>query len=41
MPIQLLQVADLVVNPSGRQVKRGNRNVGLTAREYQLLILLL
>ena len=37
----LVQVADLVVNPSGRQVKRGNRNVGLTAREYQLLILLL
>lgn len=41
VPVQLLQVADLVVNPSGRQVKRGNRNVGLTAREYQLLILLL
>jgi DNA-binding response OmpR family regulator len=41
VPVQLLQVADLVVNPSGRQVKRGNRSVGLTAREYQLLILLL
>jgi DNA-binding response OmpR family regulator len=41
VPVQLLQVGDLVVNPSGRQVKRGNRSVGLTAREYQLLILLL
>jgi len=41
VPIQQLQVADLVVNPSGRQVKRGNRPVGLTAREYQLLMLLL
>ena len=41
VPIQELQVADLVVNPSGRQVKRGNRPVGLTAREYQLLMLLL
>ena len=40
VPIQELQVADLVVNPSSRQVKRGNRPVGLTAREYQLLMLL-
>jgi DNA-binding response OmpR family regulator len=36
-----MQVADLVVNPLGRQVKRGNRSVALTAREYQLLLLLL
>jgi two-component system response regulator MprA len=41
IPVQLLQVGDLVVNPSTRQVKRGARSVGLTAREYQLLILLL
>jgi DNA-binding response OmpR family regulator len=41
IPIQLMQVADLVVNPLGRQVKRGNRSVALTAREYQLLLLLL
>ena len=41
IPAQLLQVGDLVVNPSTRQVKRGSRPVGLTAREYQLLILLL
>jgi DNA-binding response OmpR family regulator len=41
IPAQLLQVGDLVVNPSTRQVKRGPRPVGLTAREYQLLLLLL
>ncbi len=41
VPAQLLQVGDLVVNPSTRQVKRGRRLVGLTAREYQLLLLLL
>ena len=41
VPAQLLQVGDLVVNPSTRQVKRGPRPVGLTAREYQLLLLLL
>ncbi|MCT0223829.1 response regulator transcription factor [Synechococcus sp. CS-1328] len=40
-PLPVLQVADLRVNPSGRQVKRGNRSVALTAREYQLLLLLL
>ena len=41
VPAQLLQVGDLVVNPSTRQVKRGPRPVGLTSREYQLLLLLL
>lgn len=41
VPAQLLQVGDLVVNPMGRQVKRGSRTVALTAREYQLLLLLL
>ena len=37
----LLQVADLSLNPSNHEVKRGDRNVALTAREYQLLLLLL
>jgi DNA-binding response OmpR family regulator len=41
LPSALLQVADLTLNPSSRQVKRGNRAVALTAREYQLLLLLL
>jgi DNA-binding response OmpR family regulator len=41
LPPALLQVADLSLNPSSRQVKRGNRAVALTAREYQLLLLLL
>ena len=41
VPAQLLQVADLVVNPTAHQVKRGSRPVALTAREYQLLLLLL
>lgn len=37
----LLQVADLTLNPASRLVKRGQRTVALTAREYQLLLLLL
>lgn len=41
VPIQLLQVGDLVVNPSAHQVKRAKRQVELTAREYQLLLLLM
>lgn len=41
IPIQLLQVGDLVVNPSARQVKRAKRQLELTAREYQLLMLLM
>jgi DNA-binding response OmpR family regulator len=41
LPSPLLQVADLSLNPSSRQVKRGSRTVALTAREYQLLLLLL
>lgn len=40
-PCQLLQVGDLSVNPTTREVKRGPRPVALTAREYQLLLLLL
>ena len=38
---QLLQVADLSLNATSRQVKRGSRAVTLTAREFQLLLLLL
>ena len=41
VPAQLLQVGDLILNPSTRLVKRGARPVGLTAREYQLLLLLM
>jgi two-component system response regulator MprA len=37
----LLQVADLTVEPTCRQVRRGRRPVALTAREYSLLLLLL
>ena len=36
-----LQVSDLQVIPATRQVTRGGRDVALTAREYQLLLLLL
>lgn len=36
----LLEVADLVVDTSCRQVRRGDRPVALTAREYALLMLL-
>jgi two-component system, OmpR family, response regulator MprA len=36
-----LQVGDLEVNPQTRQVRRGRRLVNLSAREYQLLLLLL
>ncbi|MDA0717610.1 MAG: response regulator transcription factor [Cyanobacteria bacterium] len=41
VPAQILQVGDLVLNPSTRKVQRGERPVGLTSREYQLLLLLL
>ncbi|MFO0103788.1 MAG: winged helix-turn-helix domain-containing protein, partial [Cyanobium sp.] len=37
----LLQVGDLSLDPLSRSVKRGPRPVALTAREYQLLLLLL
>ena len=37
----VLQVADLCVDPSYRQVRRGSRPVALTAREFALLMLLL
>jgi two-component system, OmpR family, response regulator MprA len=38
---EVLQVADLLVRPQKRQVRRGPRIVVLTSREYQLLLLLL
>jgi two-component system, OmpR family, response regulator MprA len=40
-PPPLLQLADLNLDPLSRCVKRGPRPVALTAREYQLLLLLL
>ena len=40
-PSPLLQVADLTLNPGNHEVKRGKRAVALTAREYQLLLLLI
>lgn len=36
-----LQVGDLLINPSRRQVRRGVRQIALTAREYQLLLFLI
>ena len=38
---ELLQIADLVVTPAARRVQRGSRTLVLTAREYELLLLLL
>ena len=40
-PHLVLQVGDLSLEPSRRLVKRGSRTVPLTAREYQLLLLLI
>jgi DNA-binding response OmpR family regulator len=39
--VEPLRLADLSVDPERRQVRRGARSVALTAREYQLLLLLL
>jgi len=36
----LLQVADLVLDPASHRVMRGDRLIGLTPREYQILELL-
>ena len=38
---ECLQVADLQLFPASRRVSRGGRDLALTAREYQLLLLLL
>jgi two-component system response regulator MprA len=37
---ELVQVGDLTLDPRGRQVRRGERPVELTAREFELLDLL-
>src|SRR5207302_1526890 len=37
----LLQVGDLTLDPSTRQVRRGSREIKLTATEYRLLELLM
>jgi DNA-binding response OmpR family regulator len=34
---EILRVADLEINTSTREVRRGEREIGLTAREYELL----
>ncbi len=39
--VEPLRLADLSVDLERRQVRRGSRSVALTAREYQLLLLLL
>ena len=36
----LLQVADLHIDPNSKDVRRGTRAISLTAREYQLLMVL-
>jgi DNA-binding response OmpR family regulator len=36
-PEEVLRVADLEVNTTTRQVRRGGRQIDLTAREYDLL----
>lgn len=38
---EVLELADLVVSPGSRQVRRGDRRVELTSREYEVLLLLL
>lgn len=35
-----LRVADLSLDPNSREVRRGQRRIGLTSREYQLLLTL-
>jgi DNA-binding response OmpR family regulator len=39
-PRGVLQVADLLLDPKSREVRRGPRLIALTAREYQLLMVL-
>jgi len=36
-PLNLIQVADLVINTDEKSVKRGNKTIELTATEYRLL----
>jgi DNA-binding response OmpR family regulator len=37
---EVIQVDDLTIRPSGREVRRGNRDIELTSREFDLLLLL-
>ncbi len=39
-PDETLRVADLVIDTAAREVRRGDRRIDLTAREYELLQLL-
>jgi DNA-binding response OmpR family regulator len=39
-PVQTLSVGDLHIEPLSRIVRRGNQEIPLTAKEYQLLELL-
>lgn len=40
LPVRSLSIADLTIDPLTRIVKRGTREINLTAKEYQLLELL-
>jgi two-component system response regulator MprA len=37
---ETITVGDLVIRPASREVQRGNRNIELTSREFDLLLLL-
>ena len=37
---EVITVADLVIRPASREVKRGQRDIQLTLREFDLLLLL-
>jgi DNA-binding response OmpR family regulator len=40
LPVRPVQIADLQIDPLSRSVRRGSREILLTAKEYQLLELL-
>ncbi|MFZ9850896.1 MAG: response regulator transcription factor [Vulcanococcus sp.] len=40
-PSQILQVADLSLDPASHEVRRGNETINLTAKEFDLLYLLI
>ena len=40
LPVRPIQIADLQIDPLSRSVRRGSREILLTAKEYQLLELL-
>lgn len=37
---ELIQIGDLTIRPAAREVKRGQRNIELTSREFDLLLFL-